>query len=131
ETENALNHGGLYPSLSFETIKEKVAVFADGLPENRLKLSEDQQNRLLYAAHIAPSAGNNQPWKWYVRDSVFYLFHDKSRSLSWGDFNEIGAYEGLGTAIENVFLEAHKLDLDTNIQLFPVEADTTFIAVLS
>lgn len=93
-------------------------------------MSKEQIAALSHAAAIAPSAGNNQPWKWYVHDSVFYLFHDKSRSYAWGDFNEIGAYEGLGTSIENVNLKAEELNLKAEINLLPKNDDKQFIATI-
>src|SRR5690606_34971301 len=86
---------------------------------------------LANAARTAPSAGNNQPRKWIVHNNVFFLFHDKHRSYSWGDFNEIGSHEGLGAAIENVNLKAITLGLKANVQLYPEEGNAFFAAAIS
>jgi molybdopterin/thiamine biosynthesis adenylyltransferase len=119
-----------FAPLSFEEIKRRLELYkVTGGDGELVDLTEEQRNGIAHAAHMAPSAGNNQPWKWYVKDSVFYLFHDKRRSLSWGDFNEIGAYAGLGCAIENVYLKALELGLEAVIS-YPETGDKQFIAVI-
>lgn len=125
EAENSIP----YKPLTLADVKQRAENYNGNFAERKL-LNKQQIDALTHAASIAPSAGNNQPWKWYVHDSVFYLYHDKSRSFTWGDFNEIGAYEGLGTAIENVNLKAEELNLSAEIDLLPVEGDNQFIATI-
>lgn len=93
-----------------------------------VRLNDDQLEEIKKAAHAAPSAGNNQPWKWYYKDGVLLLLHDKYRSWSWGDYDEMGAHMGLGTAIENVHLAAVSQGLNTNVTIFPIENEPRLIA---
>jgi molybdopterin/thiamine biosynthesis adenylyltransferase/nitroreductase len=127
--KEATDRDNPYQPLSLDEAKRRAIAYNGEFP-GKEELSKEQIAALAHAAAIAPSAGNNQPWKWYVHDSVFYLFHDKSRSYAWGDFNEIGAYEGLGTAIENVNLKAEELNLKAEINLLPNSDDKQFIATI-
>ena len=42
----------------------------------------DTVEQLVEAAGLAPSAGNNQPWKWYFDSHCLWLFHDSHRAVS-------------------------------------------------
>ncbi|MCB9046533.1 MAG: Rv1355c family protein [Chitinophagales bacterium] len=92
--------------------------------------SDEELDKLVDAAIIAPSAGNNQPWKWLYTNGWLLLFHDKFRSWSWGDFAEMGAHMGLGTAIENVHLQAQLMGLKDNVQIFPLRGEPKLIAAI-
>lgn len=129
DKKGEVDTGNPYPPLTLADVKQRAEGYKGDFPEKKI-LDKQQIDVLTHAAAIAPSAGNNQPWKWYVHESVFYLYHDKSRSFTWGDFNEIGAYEGLGTAIENVNLKAEELSLSAEINLLPIAGDNQFIATI-
>ena len=94
------------------------------------KLSESDLNTIVDAAIAAPSAGNNQPWKWFFSKNILFLFHDKYRSWSWGDYYEMGAHMGLGAALENVHLQAAALSLRDDIELFPLKDEPRLIAAI-
>ena len=94
------------------------------------KLSESDLNTIVDAAIAAPSAGNNQPWKWFFSKNILFLFHDKYRSWSWGDYYEMGAHMGLGAALENVHLQAAALSLRDDIELFPQKDEPRLIAAI-
>src|SRR5690606_3097726 len=83
------------------------------------------------AAAIAPSAGNNQPWKWYFDGRQLFLFHDAERSASFGDFENMASYMALGTAIENLHLKAADLDLQISKTLFPLGDKNSLVAAFS
>lgn len=85
---------------------------------------------MMEAARRAPSAGNNQPWKWLLTDSCLCLFHDRSRSVSFGDFEDIASYVALGAAVENLELEAYKHGIGLNITPFPLE-NKKLVAVIA
>ncbi|TZF82580.1 Rv1355c family protein [Pedobacter sp. BS3] len=91
----------------------------------------DTLKTLVAAAAIAPSAGNNQPWKWYSDGKQIYLFHDIERSESYGDFENMVSYVTFGTAIENLKLKAAGLGLKVTEKLFPLEGQPLLIAVFS
>jgi len=88
-------------------------------------------DKLIDAAIIAPSAGNNQPWKWFYSKGTLLLFHDKFRSWSWGDYYEMGALMSLGTAIENIHLQATAISLQDHVQIFPLPGNAELVATIS
>jgi nitroreductase len=94
------------------------------------KISESDLNTIVDAAIAAPSAGNNQPWKWFFSKNILFLFHDKYRSWSWGDYYEMGSHMSLGAALENVHLQSAALNLKDDIELFPLENEPGLIAAI-
>jgi molybdopterin/thiamine biosynthesis adenylyltransferase len=88
-----------------------------------LALTDEVVNTLVEAARVAPSAGNNQPWKWYFNGDQLFLFHDMERSASLGDFNNLAACLSFGTAIENLELKSSELGLAVHTSLFPLAAE--------
>ena len=95
------------------------------------QLTENQVKQLVEAAIFAPSAGNNQPWKWVANAGRLYLFHDEKHSISWGDFDNITSNIAFGTAIENLKIEASQLKLDVQYDLFPAPSHKRLIAAFS
>lgn len=76
------------------------------LPEGYLDNATAE--KLVSLAGMAPSAGNNQPWKWLLHQGHLFLFHEKSRSYGWTDFDDSLAMIGLGAASENLDLAAQR-----------------------
>ena len=93
-------------------------------------IPENQLDKIIDAALAAPSAGNNQPWKWVFSKGLLFLFHDKYRSWSWGDYYEMGAQMALGAALENAGLQAKALGIATRIGLFPLKDHRELIAAV-
>jgi ThiF family len=89
-----------------------------------------QFDKIIDAALAAPSAGNNQPWKWVYSKGVLFLFHDNYKSWSWGDYYEMGSHMSLGAALENMHLQAEALGLKDDIELFPVKGKKELIAAI-
>lgn len=81
--------------------------------------SKDVIHQLMEAASLAPSAGNNQPWKWYFDNESLWLFHDLHRSVSFGDFQSMASLMSLGAGIENVSIKAQELGVGIDVKLFP------------
>lgn len=98
--------------------------------EGDYRLSESDLDKIMDAAVIAPSAGNNQPWKWVFDKGVLFLFHDKYRSWSWGDYYEMGSHMGLGAALENVHLQSEALGLKDEAEIFPLNDVPELIAAV-
>ncbi len=64
---------------------------------------------LLYAATLAPSPDNNQPWLFESRpDGELHLLHDRTRALP-SDVGDMFSMIALGAALENLCLAAGNL----------------------
>ncbi|HXI00071.1 MAG TPA: Rv1355c family protein [Sphingobacteriaceae bacterium] len=95
---------------------------------NDVVIDENTIKKLVEAAALAPSAGNNQPWKWYFDGLQLFLFHEIERSVSYGDFKNMASYMALGTAIENLTLKASELGLRVEKQFFPSKEKSLMVA---
>ncbi|MBC7425953.1 MAG: Rv1355c family protein [Bacteroidia bacterium] len=93
--------------------------------------SESEIETLINAVLLAPSAGNTQPWKWALYNGIFYLFHDRSSSVSFMDHNNFIAQIALGTAIETFSLESKRMGFQPNIDLFPAGESENLVATIS
>ena len=83
------------------------------------KVPEQQIITLIEAAKLAPSGGNNQPWKWHYQDGLLHLFLDESEALAYLDPQFISSYISIGSAIENLLLAAALQNLVVNWRLTP------------
>ena len=127
------------PRLSFEYTQksltlDEMAQAASRVPDTDGPidtLTEEEVKELVLAVGVAPSPGNNQPWKWYYDGQRFYLFHDVERSESFGDFQHMASYMTFGTAIENLELKARDLGIRVSENLFPLVDEPKLIAAFS
>ena len=116
---------GVYTYDTVPTTKELMSrLSALVAPPNDIDLIKDPHvmRQLAEAGAIAPSAGNNQPWKWYFDGSRLFLFDNEEKSAAYANFNNMITYMSMGTVIENVELKAGELGLGINIELFPLKA---------
>lgn len=74
-----------------------------------MSLDEVTAIALVQAGVLAPSGGNNQPWRFLLRNGRLFLFHDRSRSWSTIDPGSRYAYLGLGACLENMELQARSM----------------------
>ncbi len=108
------------------TTEEMGRMAAEALKVSTVKgmtLSNETITKLVTAANSAPTAGNNQPWKWYSVNDGLFLFHEKNRSFSFGDFEDIASFMGLGAALENLELKGIEEHVGMEVVPFPL-ADT-------
>ncbi|EOR92879.1 putative MOLYBDOPTERIN BIOSYNTHESIS PROTEIN MOEY [Arcticibacter svalbardensis MN12-7] len=129
-TEKEVKEVNPYLPIERSDIKAQVDQYFQNKEGSAFGVTESQLNRLIDAAIIAPSAGNNQPWKWFYSHNVLFLFHDKFQSWSWGDYYEMGSHLSLGGALENVHIQAQALGLNDHIELFPVKDRPMMIAAI-
>ncbi|MBE9585895.1 Rv1355c family protein [Mucilaginibacter sp. JRF] len=94
------------------------------------KPDQQQLQQIIDAALAAPSAGNNQPWLWVYHNGLLFLFHDKFKSWSWGDYYEMGSHMALGAAIENVQLQAKAIGLTAVADILTADAASQIAAVI-
>ena len=119
-----------YKPLQLDEMKTIAEKYLSGAVDVAYTPTDAELDKIVDAAIAAPSAGNNQPWKWLFTKGWLLLFHDKYRSWSWGDFNEMGSHMGLGTAIENVHLQAEMLGLKDEVLVFPLKDEPKLIAAI-
>ncbi|HEY1010929.1 MAG TPA: Rv1355c family protein [Daejeonella sp.] len=86
--------------------------------------------QLVSAASAAPSTGNDQPWKWFYKNGVLYLFHDEFRSFSFGDFQKTASFISLGAAYENLSIHALNLGLEPYYAFFPDSSTEKVVAAI-
>ena len=113
-------------ALTTDKMRETISKLA---PHHSSDLLDDQvMEQVVEAALLAPSAGNNQPWKWIFHNKSLYLFHDFAQSISWLDDQHFISNIAFGTAIENVSLKSAQLGYEITYQLFPVPSEQNLIA---
>jgi len=92
-------------------------------------LSEELAAELAQAGSLAPSGGNDQPWRFHLVRGRLFMFHDVHRSFSLIDPTSVIAGISLGSAIENVSLKAAQIGLEQTITYSPLSAEPSLIAV--
>jgi molybdopterin/thiamine biosynthesis adenylyltransferase len=131
EDHETSSMGNPHHPLSEQGIKHIASEFLQTASPTHYQPTAAEIDKLMEAAIIAPSAGNNQPWKWLFSNGTLLLFHDKFRSWSWGDYHEMGALMSLGTAIENIHLQASAIGLQDDLQIYPLSENTELVAAIS
>ncbi|MBT5856358.1 Rv1355c family protein [bacterium] len=91
-------------------------------------LSKNIAMVLIRHANMAPSGGNCQPWLWYIKGDYIFLFHNKTKSKSFLDYNNYASYLALGAASENLILKAEELGFIADISPFPNKNETIICA---
>ncbi|MBC7554899.1 MAG: Rv1355c family protein [Taibaiella sp.] len=86
--------------------------------------------RLIAAATKAPSAGNSQPWKWYLAKGCLFLFSDCEMALPFEDINSGASLIANGAALENLELEANNEMIDVKVTLLPLAKEKKLVAVV-
>ncbi len=117
-----------YPELT----EQKMLSEADKISH---KKADAVDNSLLQkwaeAALLAPSAGNNQPWKWLIKDNTIYQFYDKARAYSWTDYRDITSMIALGCSYENLFLAAANDGYELQTSFFPSDNKESLLVSVS
>ncbi|WP_149242783.1 Rv1355c family protein [Dyadobacter sp. 32] len=92
--------------------------------------TEDEITKIVEAASLAPSAGNDQPWKWLFREGQLYLFHDTTRSGSFTNFGNHASELALGAAYENAMLKSRQMGFQVKGELYPMSRESDLVAVI-
>ena len=88
---------------------------------DRCDLDFEALDEMLKVACAAPSADNNQPWKFEAKTSRVTILHDQERQLS-SDFNRMFDLLALGCAVENIVQQAAARGYRTKVNLCPLDA---------
>ncbi len=118
------------PPLTSAEMEAMVSEAFSLLPTADLSLNKEDVTELVQAANSAPTAGNNQPWKWHYKNGYLFLFHERSRSASFGDFDDMASFIGLGAAIENLELKAAQKSIGTSVNTFPLKGNRKLVAAI-
>ncbi|WP_214228171.1 Rv1355c family protein [Pedobacter sp. B4-66] len=98
---------------------------------NTVILNDERIKELVSTATLAPSAGNNQPWKWFVSKGKLFLFHDEKHSVSWGDFDNITSNIAFGATIETLKIAAGNSGLLVEPKYFPNSSNKRLVAAFA
>lgn len=99
-------------------------------PANAVHIDDKSLRQIADAAVAAPSGGNVQPWKFYYREGRIYIFHDRHYSYSLLDYNNLGSYVAIGTAIENICLQAAAEGYEIQVSYFPLKNNRILVATV-
>ncbi|TLU99497.1 Rv1355c family protein [Dyadobacter luticola] len=117
-----------YLPFDFEEAKQIAAT----LPSNHdFHIDPATLQDIITAANLAPSTGNDQPWKWLYQNNTLYLFHDRFRSYSFGDFDQIASNLSFGAAYENLVLKSREAGFSVKADFFPLGTDSILIASIA
>jgi|JI10StandDraft_1071094.scaffolds.fasta_scaffold37864_3 molybdopterin/thiamine biosynthesis adenylyltransferase len=95
------------------------------------EIDQDSLHEILNAAAAAPSAGNNQKWKWHFLKSNLIIYVDKDKEYAYSDNLNIASLIGIGCCLENIALKSESIGLKADItlcskELFPAAACVSF-----
>ncbi|HCS21092.1 MAG TPA: hypothetical protein DIW47_11135 [Bacteroidetes bacterium] len=107
-----------FPALITENLIHEAKHTLNELAWEKGGLKEEDIDPLISLTSMAPSAGNNQPWKWVSLNGHLFLFHEKSRTYSWTDYDDSLAYLSLGACSESLRLAAGRMGY--RVEIHPI-----------
>ncbi|MBO6516433.1 MAG: Rv1355c family protein [Bacteroidia bacterium] len=93
--------------------------FEISAPPNSVSLDETTLDQIVADILQAPSAANNQPWKWLYKNNHLILFHHVIRGAAFWDQEHLGAALGLGCALSNLRISAVSNGLKPHVNIQP------------
>ncbi len=96
----------------------------------RAVLAPEQVRVLATYATLAPSGGNCQPWRLRWNGERLRLVHERDRSRSFLDFDDLASWLAFGAAVENVSLAAAAMGLEVTVELAPDRRDPSVVCDL-
>jgi molybdopterin/thiamine biosynthesis adenylyltransferase/nitroreductase len=117
------------PFHAFE-YEKAVSVAKNYCPSNSfINIDESKVKYIIEKACLAPSIRNSQPWKWVYNQNCIYLFHDRSRSFAFDNFDNISAYNAFGAAFENLTLASAKMGLGIKTHFLAEKNNPELVAI--
>jgi len=90
------------------------------LPERQSgRLSREEARFLVAYASLAPSGGNQQPWRFEFSGSKCNCFLDEHRTGTFLDYDDAASILAIGAALENFSRAAAVCGLDARVAAFP------------
>ncbi len=116
--------------LGREDVRSEVDRYFDCFPQSATPpIAKPALEELLRAAKAAPSTGNDQPWLFVQRAGVLFLFHDSSRSHSFGNYQNMASDLTFGAVSENIALRAAALGIAVRESFRPLGTDSSLEVV--
>lgn len=84
----------------------------------------------VWAAILAASPHNTQPWKFRITEHTIDVFADRSKTLGAMDSLQREMFIGLGCAVENAVLSAKATRNEVSVAYLPSPADDSHVARL-
>ncbi len=103
--------------LTTKEIEEYIQQQNFPAPVNGDEVDENTLLAIIDAAHLAPSGGNNQPWRFHYQDKTLHLFLEESVTGAFLDPAYMSSYTSIGSAIENLLLSAASHNLRVSWEL--------------
>ena len=94
-------------------------------------ISQAMARDLAEAGALAPSGGNNQPWRFLLYEGRLFLFHDLARSHSALDRGRLIPTLGLGACVENIRLKGAETGHDLHFDPYPLPNEDTLVGVFA
>jgi molybdopterin/thiamine biosynthesis adenylyltransferase/nitroreductase len=82
-------------------------------------LQKEIVEKIVRAACQAPSAGNQQPWRWVYAGNKLFVFNPFAGERALLAFENNAPFMAVGAAATNVVLKAAELNLKTEVNFFP------------
>ncbi|MCR6638730.1 MAG: Rv1355c family protein [Sporocytophaga sp.] len=122
------------PEHNLPLTKTDLIELSKNIPVNNQSttiISIDKVKELVSSAILAPSGGNNQPWKWLYSENKLYLYLNPPFQNSLLDFDFNASTISLGAATENLLLKAKEIGLNIETHLFPNQEDDKLVAIFN
>ncbi|MGH8988610.1 MAG: Rv1355c family protein [Acidimicrobiales bacterium] len=100
-------------------------------PPGRSASPTDWLTSVVYAAGLAPSGGNCQPWRFELNSRDLAIVLERSRSVATMDVRSRGSYVALGAALFNARVAAAAAARLGPYQLFPEGPSSDVVATLT
>lgn len=95
------------------------------------RISPSFAHDLAEAGALAPSGGNNQPWRFLLHQGCLFLFHDLVRSYSALDRGRLIPLLGLGACVENILLKGSLAGYEMAFTPFPLTSENRLVGMFS
>ena len=118
-----------FPELDPLKLKADLKPLALSLKKGE-EIPVEKMKSWVQKAVLAPSAGNNQPWKWLITKDALFLYHDKNKSISWTDPFDHLAQLALGASLENLILAAWSDGYNAQVTRFPDDQNKGLAAAI-
>ncbi|MEO8760123.1 MAG: Rv1355c family protein [Bacteroidia bacterium] len=116
------------PSLTDKEMRDIIKASKEEPWDLQINIDEKVVTQLVEAASKAPSGANSQSWKWMYHNKNLYLFFDDVFRPDLLDCKRTTMITGLGSAMENLVLKAHELNLEISTTTVNIIDDSKLIS---